>query len=134
MAEDLNNTWIDYVPKRFAGQVEKAFQGNPLALKLTEELTVYRYWGGNSLEAGSPWYSLDSFMTPDVARETLALPDGNSAINISKFILPKDTVIVLGEASPQLDNGLFGAYAEGGGIQIYVPDASAVKLVGQITK
>jgi hypothetical protein len=130
--EPLKGNWADYIPSRYVTKVVPAFEGPPLVVKLTNDLTVYRYWGNLSSETGSPWYSLDPSMSPEMARAVMALPAENSAINVSKLVIPKDTIVILGETASQVGNPIFGPYATGNGLQIYVTDISGIKLIEQI--
>jgi hypothetical protein len=88
----MSDGWLSYVPNPYRASVESAFQGRPQALTTTQRLTLYRYWGNTSMESGSPWYSLDGTMDPATVRAMLALPDGNSAVRVSKYTIPADSI------------------------------------------
>ncbi len=128
-AKMTTGSWLDAVPAKYKADVEPTFQGAPEAWELTEDVTVYRYWGRGSGETGSPWYSFDSSMSPVEAQSSLALPISNTATEVSTFVIPKGTTIVIGKAASQVATPKFGPYAIGGGIQIYLPDPSVAQLV-----
>ena len=96
-----------------------------VAVKLNDMVTVYRYWGGNSLETGA-WVTVYRGLSPAQARAMLALPNKNLATNVTEFGIPKDVVIIVGKAASQVTADWAGPYAVGGGIQIYVPDPSVL--------
>jgi hypothetical protein len=68
-------------------------------------------------------------MDPAIARSLLALPDYNTAINLSEYIIPKDTIIIIGDVEAQ---PLFGDYATKGQIQIYLPSGDVTILTRRI--
>jgi hypothetical protein len=78
--------------------------------ELTEDLLVYRYWGGGTRESGA-WFSANPVSDPI---NQLALPLGNIANNISGVTKPKGTTILEGSTAPK-----FGR--PGGARQIFVP-------------
>jgi hypothetical protein len=51
----------------------------------------------------------------------LALPAGNTAAYITKFVIPKGTKILYGTVKSMVDKAEFGSHATGGGVQIYIP-------------
>ncbi len=108
--------WTDFVPREFQENIAKAFVGEPKIVRLTKDLKVYRYWGGEAREKGF-WYTPKRYRFPGRARRYLALPPTNTAENVSEFVIPKGTIILRGRVAP-----MFGQ--PGGGIQIYVPDPS----------
>ncbi len=112
--------WTDYVPSRYYTHERKA-----VPVRLTEDLTLYRYWGGDSEEIG-PWLTTRSDWIPEQARAWLALPDANSADKITPFMVSKDTVILIGEAANQSGAEWAGPYAVGGGLQVYLSDPSVL--------
>jgi hypothetical protein len=131
--EPAPKPWTEYVPAKYQEQVLSAFDRQAaIAVKLNNTTTVYRYWGDKAFESGSPWYTLDPSLEPGFARSLLALPEGNSAVHVSQFAVPANTVIVLGKAASQVGVKGFGSYAIGGGIQLYVPDPSIVTLIGRL--
>jgi len=64
--------WLDVVPPRYRASVAEAFDGTPEVVTLTEDLIVYRHWGGDAPEIGSPWFSPEPYMNPEDARRYLA--------------------------------------------------------------
>ena len=40
--------WLAYVPARYREAVARAFEGTPKVITLTEDLIVYRHWGGDA--------------------------------------------------------------------------------------
>lgn len=121
--ELASQPWIEYIPSNFRSKVVPAFEGEEvIPLKLTQSRVAYRYWGGESEETGSPWLTVYSNLTPEQARSLLALPDGNLANHITPFLIPEDTIVLIGKAASQISQDWAGSYALGGGIQIYVPD------------
>jgi hypothetical protein len=125
-------SWLDYVPPQYQDNVVGSFSGIPSVETLTDDLVVYRHWGGGAAETGSPWFSPKAYVRPGNARRYLALPDYNSASNISQSMIPKGTTIIYGKASSQVSNLGFGKYAIGGGSQIYLPNPGVVKLIRQV--
>jgi hypothetical protein len=117
--------WTEYVPNKYYNDVVGAFNGDATAVKLTDDIIVYRYWGEGSQETGN-WVTLYSDLTPEQARSLLALPKENSATNLTQFVIKKDTVIIVGETAEKTTANWAGSYAIGGGLQIYVPDTSAL--------
>jgi hypothetical protein len=88
-------------------------------------LTAYRYWSNPASETGN-WLTLNPNLTPEEARALLSLPNNNLAVNTTEFIIPEDTVIVIGDAASQVAEEWAGSYAIGGGFQIYVPNLSVL--------
>jgi RHS repeat-associated protein len=115
-------TWLDYVLEEDPGRVLRAFKVEPQAIKLDQPLTAYRYWSGDPAREIGNWLTLNPNLTPEEARALLALPNNNLAINVTEFIIPNDTVILIGEAASQTAEEWAGSYAIGGGFQIYLPD------------
>jgi hypothetical protein len=98
---------------------------------LQEDLIAYRRWGGKASETGSPWYSAAMYRRPGNARRYLALPEGNTAENLTVFRIPKAATILRGKAASMAGEPGFGAKAVGGGQQIYLPDPrKAIKVEG----
>ncbi len=124
--------WLAYVPARYRASVAQAFEGTPEVITLTEDLIVYRHWGGDAEETGSPWFSPKPYVRPGNARRYLALPDYNSATRISVFKIPAGTTIIRGKVASQVGQPKFGPYATGGGIQIYLPHPESAVLIGPL--
>ena len=66
--------WTKYVPDKYHDDVIVAFDDNPLAITLTENVSVYRYWSNPDKQSGV-WTTLDPNLSPEEARSLLALPD-----------------------------------------------------------
>ena len=94
--------WLAHVPARYRASVAQAFEGTPEVITLSEDLIVYRHWGGDAHETGSPWFSPKPYVRPGNARRYLALPDYNSATRISVFKIPAGTTIIRGKVASQL--------------------------------
>ena len=94
--------------------VLRAFLSGTLeAETLTQDLTVYRYWGNLVNETGSPWFSTIATYSANDARALLALPEANSAAHVSKFIIKARTTILKGNAASMVGLQDFGSYAVG---------------------
>lgn len=117
---------LELVDPQVRQAVADAFDGEPEALPLTADLVVYWYWGGKSKETGSSWYSARQFASAEEARRLLALPEGNTAENVTRFKIPAGVTVLRGKCASRKGNPGFGDYAEGGGEQIYVPDPAVV--------
>jgi hypothetical protein len=112
--------WTDFVKSSQVrvAEVEDAFVSAPMPLILQEDLTVYRYWSDPQRQVGR-WTTLNPNLSPDEARAILALPNDNLATDLSQFVIPKGTTILVGTAASQTHKGWAGAYAIGGGLQLY---------------
>jgi hypothetical protein len=55
----------------------------------------------------------------------LALPEGNTAENVTAFKIPAGNSILRGKAASKVGEEGFGRYAVGKGEQIYLPDPSS---------
>jgi RHS repeat-associated protein len=58
-------SWLSYVPEKYRTSVARAFAGTPTVETLTEDLVVYRHWGGKADETGSPWFSPEPYYYND---------------------------------------------------------------------
>jgi len=107
--------------QRLGPDVAALFEGSEYSLVTVQEpITVYRVHGGNSQEIGR-WWSRDLSPTSQEAVEELAIkPEWNSAEQWVEAQLPAGTTFYEGRAASQGD-------LEGGGDQIYLPDASMVQ-------
>lgn len=97
------------VPQQFHKEIIQSFKGMPKVRTLHNPTTVYRYWGGNATELGR-WVTPNMYANPI---NSLALPAGNTATNISAFILQQGTSALYGTVAG------VGSLA-GGGIQYYI--------------
>ncbi len=115
--------WTDFVPVKYLDEVGEAFDGNPVAVILQDDLIVYRYWSDSKKQVGH-WVTTNPHLSADEARAILALPNKNWATNLTSFRIPKDTTVLIGTVAQQTGRPWAGSYAVGGGFQIYVPDTS----------
>lgn len=123
---------LEYVPVAYRTQVFRAFQNGTMeAETLIQELIVYRHWGDGALETGSPWFSTTVYSAEE-ARKLLALPEVNSAVNVTEFKIKAGTTILKGKVSSMVGEEYFGNYAVGGGTQIYTPIISNATVVGRV--
>ena len=100
--------WTEYVLPKYQENVLPAFENqSAVAVKLNDMVTIYRYWGGNSLETGA-WVTVYRGLSPAQARAMLALPNNNPATNITAFGIPKDVVIIVGKASSKITKNWAG--------------------------
>ncbi len=97
----LPGAWLDHVPAKYRSSVADAFAGAPVASVTTTEMIVYRHWGGGAAETGSPWFSPMPYTKPGNAQRYLALPEYNSAQNVSVFRIPARTTVVNGKVASQ---------------------------------
>jgi RHS repeat-associated protein len=116
---------LEFVPSRYRAEVARSFRGEPVAETLAEDLVVFRRWGGRASETGSPWFSPQPYARPGNARRYLALPEANTAENLTAFKIPAGTTILRGKVGSRAGEVRFGSNAVGGGVQIYLPDPSA---------
>jgi len=98
----------------------------PSQKTLADNLTVYRYTSG--IPRGSPYFTPVKYGSAAEARAALALPESNTAITVREYKILKRPTILEGPAANMVGEPGFGAYAVGGGRQIYVPDPRVVKL------
>ncbi len=123
---------LRYAPANYLGDVRKAFVIETLkAVKLKEDILVYRYWGGEAKEK-SVWYVLKPYNTKIGVKKYLALPLSSTAEHLSLFRIPKDTIILIGKVKRKVGEAGYGPYAIGKGFQIYVPDKEIAKLIKRI--
>lgn len=117
--------WTRYVPEKFQDDIIIGFAGNPVAVTLNENISVYRYWSNPEKQSGV-WTTLDPKYSSDEARSLLALPYDNFAPNVTQFVIPKGTTVLIGDVAEQTTAIWAGKYAIGGGLQIYIPDGSVL--------
>lgn len=122
--------WKSIVDSKYWKVVKGAFEGEPQVIELADDLHVFRRYGGTSVPTGSPWFSLKPYVYPSNARRYLALPNTNLATNVAEFIVPKGTKMLVGNVADQAQNIVrFGDYAVGGGLQVYLPNPAAARLI-----
>ena len=110
-AENVDNFIKANIPPQYQTQVKNAFGSDIKVTTLTQDTTVYRYYGGDSA-ASSYWVTPNKVANPI---SELALPPGNTAQYVDTIVLPKGTTILEGTVAPN-----FGQ--PGGGYQYYVPN------------
>lgn len=120
--------WTEYIPEEFHGQVVSGFDGDPMTITLKENVSVYRYWSDMSGERGR-WATLDPNLSPEQARALLAFPNDNYASSVTQFIIPEGTTVLVGKVAEQTSAEWSGAYAIGGGIQVFIPDKNVLLSV-----
>ena len=91
--------------------VRSAFGSDAKVTTLTEDTTVYRYYGGSSQSSGF-WYTPNIVASP---ASELALPPGNTGQFMDTVVLPAGTMVIEGTVAPYT---LWGQ--PGGGYQYYV--------------
>ena len=122
--------WKSIVDPKYWDMVEGAFRSEPRVAELTADLEVPRYYGGNSVPTNSPWFSTRTYSRSGNARRFLSLPNTNLATNVAEFSIPKGTRILIGKAASKVNEvRIFGKYAVGGGVQIYLPDPTKARLL-----
>jgi RHS repeat-associated protein len=115
---------MNYIPAADAEDVSGAFADMQVGYA-NEDITAYRYISPSSNPAGH-WLSPNPSLTPDQARATLALPNGNTATQVTQFVIPKGTNYIYGSVAGQTGTLWAGSYAVGGGPQIYILDFSVL--------
>jgi len=111
VARNVDSFINSNVPKQYQTQVRNAFGSDVKVTTLTQDTTVYRYYGGDSA-ASSYWVTPNKTTNPI---SELALPPGNTAQHVDSIVLPKGTRVLEGTVAPN-----FGQ--SGGGYQFYVPN------------
>lgn len=103
------------VAKRYWEQTVQAFSQGAMVDTLPAGTVVYRYYGSGSQPRGN-WVTLTPLKDPV---NELALPPGNEALGLQKFIISRDTKVLSGVVAPN-----FGR--PGGAMQIYLPDKNVL--------
>jgi hypothetical protein len=119
--------------KKYINAAE-TFTGEVELIELTEDLIVFRHTSDVVEEVTSPYYAAKAYAYSENARKFLALPDTNSAKQLSAYLVPEGTIIVVGKVADQsMDLDFFHRKAIGGGVQVYVPKFSeTVELLGNV--
>ncbi|MFA5528796.1 MAG: RHS repeat-associated core domain-containing protein [Peptostreptococcales bacterium] len=100
VGKGVDNFINSNIPKQYQSQVKNAFGSDVKVTTLTQDTTVYRYYGGDSA-ASSYWVTPNKVSNPV---SELALPPGNTAQYVDSVVLPKGTTILEGTVAPILDN------------------------------
>jgi uncharacterized protein RhaS with RHS repeats len=94
---------------------------------------LYRYWGGASGKE-SHWFSPVLYASPEMARRMLGLPNANTATNVTLYYLHPGAEYMYSIATNRQDAEGFGAYAIGGGPQVYVYDLADLTEIGDLMR
>ena len=80
--------------------------------------------------ATTPWFTTREYVRAGNARRYLALPNWNDGTQVTRYLIPKDTKVIIGKVASQTGDLLnYGPKAVGGGFQIYLPElVKAIKL------
>ena len=106
------------IPSKYRKQVQEAFETGSTQLKYADEdLILYRHISQDGAEK-SFWYAR-LIQSPQNARKFYALPSVNNADWVVKVKVKKGTPFIEGKVASQVGNEGFGAYATGGGNQLY---------------
>jgi hypothetical protein len=97
--------------------VAESFTERPALATPVNDLSIQRYYGGQSKVDGNFW-TTEQFSTPAEAKAGLALPEGNTADQVATDVVPRGQTYLVGTAAPK-----FGQ--PGGAEQIYVPNFKA---------
>lgn len=118
---EIKRDVFQMVPEDSREEIRASFKDGAELVTLTEDMHVYRYWGGTSSERGNFYYT--RIYTDRIkARKYLSLPNGNTSGNVTFYKIPKGTTIISGYAASMIENKDYGSYATGGGKQIYIND------------
>lgn len=96
-------------------------------LRLTAGVIVTRYWPNDPAGKLGRWFNVIDSTTlylPDRARQYYALPNSNTALNVTQYLLKPGATVVYGVCADMTWSPTFGPYATGGGYQIYVYSAT----------
>ena len=118
------------IPDVYLPGVKVGFPNGQATLKYSDgEMIFYRRWGEGAEKTGK-WLSPTKYEKPGNAKRYLALPNNNSAENLTAFKIEKGTPYIEGKVASQIDDlETFGSYAEGGGTQIYILHEDLDKLI-----
>ncbi len=97
-----------------------------------KDLIVYRHWGGGSLESQSPWFATKVYAKPGNARRFGALPNLNTATNVTAYRIKAGSTMLRGKIASQANVSRFGKYATGRGEQIYLLSDEFLESIGRI--
>jgi hypothetical protein len=113
-----------YLPSQDQAKVSDAFDDWQVS-RTSQPMSGYRY-SSPGAEAPSRWLTSNPSLSPTEARSLLALPNNNLATSVTQYVIPEGTTIISGGATAQTLTPGFGAYATGGGFQIYIPNAEVL--------
>lgn len=124
---------FDIVDERHRAEVARTFMPGAQKITLDNDLHVYRYWGGGSGESGY-YFSRKMYTESDVAKRELALPDRNTAANVTQYKIPAGTTLIYGITANMADLEGFSIEAVGGAEQYYLPNPRVAQkeLVGKL--
>ena len=138
--ENTNNAVVEYdeevfsiVEEPYREEVARSFAGGAQKIVLDKDLHVFRYWGGGSGESGF-YFSKKMYTDRDKAKRELALPERNTAINVTQYKIPRGTTLIYGNTASMVGVDGFGMKATGGAEQYFLPNPSLAEkeLVGKL--
>ncbi len=117
----------------YKAEVARSFARGAQKIVLDKDLHVFRYWGGGSGESGF-YFSKKMYTDKDKAKRELALPERNTAINVTQYKIPKGTTLIYGNTANMVGVEGFGMKATGGAEQYFLPNPSVAEkeLVGKL--
>ena len=112
IGEFLKEAGIKKITRR---EIVEAFNQGTQIEQLADDMLAYRYYG-NSAKARGSWLTENPLADPV---SELALPEGNAADNVAKWVIPKGTKVIRGTVAPNFER-------PGGASQVYVPDPTVL--------
>lgn len=109
-------------------QVADTFGLEAQLYRLTDPIPAYRWFSNPARQTGA-WYSLERYSDP---RRMLALPESNLATRLTISEIQPGAHIIIGQARSMVGESGFGAYATGGGTQIYVIQQRLIRVLGVV--
>ena len=121
------------VEEPYRDQVARSFASDAQKIVLDRDLHVYRYWGGGSGESGF-YFAKKMYTDRDVAKRMLALPERNTALNVTQYKIPRGTTVIYGTTASMVGEDGFGMEATGGAEQYFLPNpvVAEKELVGKL--
>ena len=121
------------VEEPYRAEVARSFAPGAQKIVLDRDLHVYRYWGGGSGESGF-YFAKKMYTDRDVAKRMLALPERNTALNVTQYKIPRGTTVIYGTTANMSGEDGFGMEATGGAEQYFLPNpvVAEKELVGRL--
>ena len=118
---------LGMIPENYLTDVQRSFDGTPEGIETTVPTYLFKY---SSAAGGSPgfFFTSDLYDSPDAAIRGLALPSTNNG-TVLQLVQIQPTRLLFGVVANQSGREGYWPEATGGGVQFYVPDASAVSVV-----
>ncbi len=118
-------------PRR--AEVARRFNPGAQKIVINNDLHVYRYWGGGSGESGF-FFAKKMFTERDKAKRALALPERNTALNVTQYKIPAGTTLIYGNAANMAGEDGYDMEATGGAELYYLPNPrfAEKELVGKL--